>query len=385
MGCRSTGDSMIRPDPRRTPASLLACLLLVFTLPAAAQRAPARIPTDPAEVLERLPPGFTAASARRPGKRASTEQISALLALAASSGDARLAARAERLLEAYPADTPDREVNRLRAFAAQHRHDFTGAIALLDRLVASNPRDGRALLSRSQINLVRGDLQAAGRDCAALTLGVDTASGTLCTAALAFRRGQYDAAARMADRALDGLPTGDLRRHALVLRAEVASHEGDRNADRWFRDALDIAPGDVRTVAAHARHLRRAGRPADVLRLLARAPATDGLLLERALAAHALRHSDAALLGSMLERRFARMRAAGDEPELRDEAELALVVRDDAPRALRLASENFRTQRDFEDVDILVRSARAANRPEALEPLHAWERRVGLKRKGEPR
>ena len=46
--------------------------------------------------------------------------------------------------------------------------------------------------------------------------------------------------------------------------------------------------------------------------------------------------------------------------------------------ALDLALRNFADQRDYEDVDVLRRSALAARRPDALQPLQAWAATQGL-------
>lgn len=349
---------------------------LMVSFAAAAQRPPARIPTDADEVLERLPPGSTRATARRPGKRAPMDQITALLDLGARSGDPRLIERAEALLAAYPAATADAEVLRARAFVAQHGHDFKAALGHLDRIVAADPRDASALLTRSQIHVVTGDIPRAARDCVALATGVDAGLGALCTGTLSLRRGDPAAAARMADRVLDSRPPPALRRHALVLRGEAASHAGNPDADRWFVEATRVAPGDVRTLAAHARHLRRTGRHAEVRGLLAGTAATDTLLLEQALAAKAAGDADAPRLAAALARRYALARATGEAPELREEAEYMLTIRGDAARALELARENFRTQRDAEDVELLVRAATAARRPDALQEARAWARRM---------
>jgi len=116
------------------------------------------------------------------------------------------------------------------------------------------------------------------------------------------------------------------------------------------------------------------GRNRDVLALLAKAPDADGLHLQRALAARSLGTADAPRLAEDQGRRYALAHAVGTQPELRDEAEYLLTLRGDAAVALALAERNFRDQRDYEDVDILQRAARAARQPQALLPLEAWAR-----------
>lgn len=358
-------------------------LLLALSLPlsAIAQRPPAVVPDDAATIVERLPAGYAelmprveaAPATEAPGTSA---RIARLLATAASTGDARLVARAEALLAQLPParDTP--EVLHARAYAAQYRHDFPAALALLDRAIERDPRAGDARLARAQILLVQGQLERARDECAALALGVDMDRGTLCAAALALRRGQTDSVAAVLDRWLDRNTGADveMRRHALLIRAEAASRGGHTDADAWFRRALALAPMDVRTLAAYSRHLRAAHRPREALELLAGAPATDHLALERALAARSARHPGADAMTETLARRFEMARALGIEPDARDEAEFLLSLRNDPLAALPIAQRNFAEQRDHEDVSLLQRAAFAAGRPEALRELHAWAR-----------
>ncbi|MEO6263874.1 MAG: hypothetical protein ABIO58_02735, partial [Luteimonas sp.] len=73
-------------------------------------------------------------------------------------------------------------------------------------------------------------------------------------------------------------------------------------------------------------------------------------------------------------RRYALAHALGSQPEIRDEAEYMLTLRGDAASALALAMRNFENQRDYEDVNLLQRAAKAAGRPDALEPMQAWAR-----------
>jgi Tfp pilus assembly protein PilF len=350
---------------------LVACLACSQ---ASAARPPLELPRSPAALIERLPRGYARLEPAATSPLPPLDAARQLLAAAASTGDARLATRAQGLLDALPARDRDRtEALRLRAFSAQHRHDFATALALLDRLVARDPRDADGRLSRAQVNLVQGRIDEARADCAALALGVDAADGMLCAAALSLRLGKASIAAMLAERWLASVPAADpRRRHALVLRADAASRAGAADADGWYRQALALDGNDVRTLAAYARHLRGRGQPARALALLARAPATDGLSLERALSARAAGSHDATALAESQGRRYALAHAVGAMPELRDEAEYLLTLRGDATAALVLAERNFASQRDAEDVDLLRRAASAARRPDVLARTRAW-------------
>ena len=174
-------------------ARWLLLILLATAFSASAQRPPLLMPSDPQTVIERLPRGYAALtpSAKPAAPIAPISRIQQLLGAAARTGDSRLAARADALLAKFPADERSAAVLAARAFSAQHRHDFAGAVGLLDALIQRHPRDGAARFARAQINLVRGRLDSARADCVALALGVDAGRGLLCTAALSLRTGGY--------------------------------------------------------------------------------------------------------------------------------------------------------------------------------------------------
>ena len=376
----TTGDV---PRRRRFFASLVfraACMIGTCAIAGVvlAGRPPLIVPTSPTTVLERLPRGY---AALMPSTTAvpPLQQIQSLLRTAARSGDARLAARAEALLAQLP-DGTSADVMKARAFSAQHRHDFATALRLLDRVLARSPDDAEARLSRAQIQLVQGRLDLARSDCGALTLGMQADAAALCLVALTLRRGDLLQAAGLADRLIDeAVSDPDLLAYLLALRGEIAGRAGDAGMDRWFTKALAIAPDDVRTLAAYARALHARGRDRDVLALLSSAPATDGLALQRALAAHAAGTPDATILADAQGRRYALAHEVGTQPELRDEAEYLLTLRGDADGALALAQRNFMNQRDYEDVDILLRAATAASRTDVVASTKAWAASQGIR------
>lgn len=342
-----------------------------------AQRPAVSEPLRRDTVIDVLPSGYAAlmpradaGTSRSPGSVADAD---ALIATAARSGDARLIGRAEKILERHrgPHETP--AVLRSRAYIAQYRHDFDTALALLDRAIARDPRNADSRLARAQILLVGGEVERARRECTALAVGIDADRGLMCVAAVELRRGRHAQAASLLDHWLArAQPKGETARHALVMRAEAASRAGDKDAEAWFRKALAIDPRDVRTLAAFSRHLREIRRPDEALRVLSDAPASDHILLERALAAHEAGRTDAKLIAKMLAQRFALARQLGIEPDLRDEAEYWLTLRNDPKRALPLAQRNFEHQRDREDVDLLRRAATAAQAPDAWTPVATW-------------
>lgn len=350
--------------------------LLLCSTTAIAQRPPWIVPQDPAQVLETLPPGYRGFAAPMLPGDAVLPRIEAMLDTAARTGDTRLSTRADALLQTLPPKARNSAAGlRAMAFSAQHRHDFDQARALLGQVLKRNPSDGGALLARAQVNIVQGHLNKARSDCAVLALRVDADLGIVCTVALQLRMGDYPSAASLADRWLDsGGNDPGLARYVWVMRGDIASRLAEPGADRWFRRALEQDPGDVRTRLAFARHLRRAGRPAEAQAILANATESDTVLLQRALAAREARSTEAGVLADRLGKRFRLARQTGSETELRDEAEYHLVFSKDPAKALQLSLENFQTQRDREDQELLEHAASAASRPDALEGLRAWAR-----------
>ena len=62
-------------------------------------------------------------------------------------------------------ESGDAQVLYLAATARQYRHDFPGALVLLDRAAALDGRDVNILLSRATIHTVPGDYPTARADC----------------------------------------------------------------------------------------------------------------------------------------------------------------------------------------------------------------------------
>lgn len=363
----------MKPITRSRLPILVGLWLLLASNAALSQRPPLVVPKDPALVLETLPAGYRGLSTPAPPGE-TLPRIQAMLAAAARTGDTRLSTRAHALLERLPPETANSpDALRAKAFSAQHRHEFDQARALLGKVLAREPGDGGALLSRAQVNIVQGRLNKARSDCAVLALRVDADLGIVCTAALQLRMGDYPSAARLADRWLSA-EGGDpgLTRFVLVMRGDIASRLAEPDARKWFERALALDTGDVRTRLAFARHLRRAKQPRDALAMLATATESDTVLLQRALAAREAGTTDAAMLGDRLGKRFQLARQTGSETELRDEAEYHLALRNDAAKGLQLALENFRTQRDREDQELLQQAASAGRRPDALDGMQAW-------------
>ncbi|MFO1397598.1 MAG: tetratricopeptide repeat protein [Burkholderiales bacterium] len=365
-----------------TPQLLFAVALHVV---AATALAKPFMPTDDAQVLERLP-ARPAAQAReldrlRDAARAAPADpvraaalAEAWYAAARAEGDPRYLGYAQAALARWwdDADAPA-PVLLARATILQSTHDFDRALADLDRVLAREPRHARALLVRATLRTVQGRYDDARRDCARL-YGVAPELYVLgCVATIDSLTGRAAAATALLQRALaagaDDVPG---RAYAESLQGELAHRTGDAAAERHFRAALAADPRDLYTRGAYADWLLDQGRAQDVVALVGDDTRVDALLLRLALAQHALGNRDAATTIATLRARFAASRARGDTVHRREEARCALWLDDDAPRALTLAKENWNVQREPADLRILAEAAAATHDAAALQVVRDW-------------
>ena len=111
---------------------------------------------------------------------------------------------------------------------------------------------------------------------------------------------------------------------------------------------------------------------AEVLALIPEMPRPDGLLLRRALAEQATGASQQATSIAALEDRFAASRRRGDKAHQRAEARFRLRLAGQPNRALALALDTWRVQREPWDARLVLETALAAGRPEAAREVLDW-------------
>jgi len=345
-------------------------------------------PADDGAVLERLPEALDPALAElkrmRLALRANPTDLDYAVRLARrcvevarETGDPRFLGQAQAALAPWwtAADPPPAAL-LLRATVKQSQHDFAGALADLDRLLAARASDGQALLTRATILTVQGRYADAQRDCAKLLRLASGLVTTACLAGAASLNGDAEGAYRGVVQALArSSDAAGTRTWALTLAAEIAARRGDAaSADDHFRAALALDPRDAYLVAAYADFLLDQARARDVVPLLAERTQNDALLLRLALAEKSLpdRRSEFAEHRRELADRFAAARRRGDTLHLREEARFRLDVENDVLTALALAKANWNVQREPADLRILAASARASGDGEARRMVVDW-------------
>jgi predicted Zn-dependent protease len=348
---------------------LAACL---FACALAATAAP-YVPTDDAVVLERLPgkadPSLRALKRMRAALDAHPDRLEIALPLARkaveasrATGDPRFLGQAEAALAPWwnATDAPAPAI-LMRATIKQSRHDFVGALADLDRLLARAPDDAQALLTRATVLAVQGRRDDALRDCARLARRTTALIAAACGAGAT--RDEAEAYRALVEALAQSQGAPDVRVWAFTLAAEIAARRGDGTAaESHFRQALALDPRDAYLKAAYADFLLDHGRAREALPLVADDTRNDALLLRLVLAEQQLADLRASFEAHRadLAGRFDAARRRGDTVHRREEARFRLVIEHDVPGALALARDNWNVQREPADLRILQEAARAA-------------------------
>lgn len=352
------------------------------------------VPADDAKVLERLPSAgnqnlrelrrLHADLGRNPGDlalaiRVATQDIEA----GRAESDPRYNGYAEAALGPWMAlPNPPNAVLLLRATLRQATHDFHGALTDLNRVIAADPRNLQARLTRATVLQVQGEYSDALKNCLSLALLAENLVTVTCAASVNGLNGHAQASRdglqTAFDRAGDDAPP-QLRLWALTILAEIDARAGDGvAAERHFRQALALGLRDGYLLGAYADFLLDAGRPHEVVTLLENESRIDALLLRIALAEQTLGTPSLPQHVADLGERFRMSRLRGDASHQREEARFTLHLLNNGSEALRLAEANWSVQHEPWDARILLEAARAVDDPVAARPVLEWLRTAQL-------
>ena len=375
------------------PALAAFALTGVCLAPLHALAAP-RLPTDPAEVLERLPmrPGDATArelaglraAVTRAAKEAPADPLPATrLAgryydLAVARGDPRYIGYADAVMAPF-ARSRAPEVLAVRGQLRQYRHDFDGALQDFAGALEADPQFASAHAWRGAIFLVQANYAAARKECDAL-LALDRATlyGGCIGLVLAYG-GRMEAGSAALQRALDETRDAGNRLWLLTRLGEVAAWRGQpEQAEQHYRAALALGIDDGYLLAAWSDFLLDRQRPAEVVQWLAGWEASDGLLLRLALAETALKQPAAKAHVQALADRFAAAKVRGDATHRAEEARYLMHLAGDPAAALTVAAANYRVQREPRDARVLLEAAIATKDAAAGQPARDWLRSSGF-------
>jgi len=298
-------------------------------------------------------------------------------------GDPRYLGQAQAALTPWwtEADPPTAAL-LLRATVKQSQHDFSGALRDLDRLVAREPTNAQARLTRATVLTVQGRYADARQDCAALAQRTSPLVVATCLAAPSSLSGDDAGAyATLTQQLRVARDDVAIRVWSLTLAAEIAARRGDaENAQRRFAEALVLDRDDAYLKAAYADFLLEQRRPEVALPLLGTDIRNDSILLRIALAEQALPGAAEAfrMHRADLAARFEAAHRRGDFLHQREEARFRLFIENDAQGALALARQNWSVQREPADLLILAQAARATRDASVLQTVRDWLVASGL-------
>lgn len=369
----------------------LATALTLAAFAAPARRAPAAAsytPSDAAAIVAHVPTRDPAELSARRTLAASPDRVELAVDLAHADiqryrtlSDPRFLGRAQATLAPWwNLAEPPPDVLLLRATIRQSLHDFDGARADLDRMVALRPEDAQAQLTRAVVATVTADYARARASCAAVARLASPLVAAACDAPLDAIAGKTDAAYARLTRALSaGRADAGVKGWVRTALAELALMRGDTEAATGHLRvalALDATDAYARNLLADVMMLE--GRAVDASALLAGLEAIDSHLVRRAIAEHQTHGPDEAKLIGAMRDRIAAAAARGDRIHLREEAMFALAVEHEPAAALRLARDNWTVQKELADARLLAETAVTARDPEAARPVIAWARANGL-------
>ncbi|MEQ1529318.1 MAG: hypothetical protein ABL925_08375 [Methylococcales bacterium] len=280
--------------------------------------------------------------------------------------DPRYYGYAEAVLTPWlQATPPSAEVLTLRATLFQNRHDFSTALAYLNKALALQPRLAQAWLTRALIEEVQGNYSAALRSCLPLLKLAPPLTAKVCMSTALSLSGQLDSAYQQLQQALQTTETAapQDKQWAQLALAEMAERIGDAHAaTQHYQQAFATAERNGYLLGAYADFLQDQGRHAEVVKLLKTETRADGLLLRLTLAELKLQLPEAQAHIDQLQARFAAAKLRADNTHQGDEARFLLHVRKQPEPALALAQQNWLVQREPRDARILLEAAIAAGK-----------------------
>jgi predicted Zn-dependent protease len=349
--------------------------MVLFAALAVDARAAPFIPKDDDVVLAEVAPGTRHSELAT--RQIARSRLDVALPLARlyikqsrSTGDLRYLGYAEAVLEPWVGPTAtSADALILHATVLQSRHDFSGALAVLERARALRPDDAQAWLTSATVLRVLGRYDQSLSACEQVALKADVNISELCKQSVRGLTGDLAGAYAAISKIDSQGMAGEERAWRDSELGEMAVRLGnDADAEHWFKNGLQFSPGDFYIRAAYADLLLRNRRAREALVLLKGRETLEPLLLRIAIAQKMLQDPGLENSSARLAAAFAAEAQRGDGVHRREQARFLLDVEDDPRAALAAAQENWKVQHESEDVLVLMRAARAAREPEAAGP-----------------
>jgi hypothetical protein len=376
---------MIRP--LIPPFAAIFCLLTAL----ATQAAPFT-PANDSDIVERLPLSATDPSARRLQSlrkqlEAKPDDVALRIEIARryfdlsmAQGDPRYVGYASAALMPLDKAAPASNAAywQIKGMLQQYSHNFDGALESLDKASLANPKSPDPMAWRSAIHMVQANYPKALAECEALKPLTSPLFSTGCSQYVLAHSGGaagLQSAFDTLNAAVKAEPTAapELMLWELTRLAEMAIRlKRFDDAEAYFQRALKLGVTDQFLLGAYADFLLQQKKPEAVIALLADWERSDILLLRLALAGKATNHKKAADWASSLRDRFVEAAKRGDRLHEQEAARFELDIENNPKKALTLAANNYKLQKEPRDAEVLMRTALAAKDAAAAEPALTW-------------
>jgi tetratricopeptide (TPR) repeat protein len=352
-----------------------------------------RFEPEDSAVLFRLDSQFNKADGLRQAMEAwranpqdiSTATSAAKTAFLAASrhGDLRWLGTAKAMLDPWwvKPDLPS-DTFFVRALVRQGMHDFGGALNDLNAAISADANQSQFWAWRFAVYMVRSEIAKASGECQAIGERFGAAEQESCSAVLLYRTGKPELAIKKFN---------ELARHP--------DYQGE-NAQEWLAfnqgEARRVA-GDVQAAnkvwqsylkqgrAAHGIQvalidsLINVGDFASALRLNMGPQRSDALLVSAIQAAQALNNGQDAVLRADIEQRLMQRELRGESLNERPFVKYYLYVRQDPRKALEMATESWKTEREPADALLFAQAALRSGEPLQAISLLQWQMETGYR------
>lgn len=332
------------------------------------------------EILTELPNAATEVFRETDSPNEVGDRLQTLITQARASGDPRYLGYAQALIDRWPEDRLTDRLRVLRATLRQSLHQFDSARADLERVI-SGPSDTRqriqARLTLANLELVQGRYNEARQHCQALQSDYPGLIAKSCLASVKARTADPQKAYRNLAQQLaesKGRQPADSTSRLWTegTLGDIAAQAGLPEAELHWRRVLQASPSDLYIRAQLSDWHLEQDQFGRVLTLTEGFEAVDTLAVIRAIAMKRTGHPGSDELIRRLRQRFEEARWRGTLLHARDVARFLLDVENQPQAALRLAIENWESQREPLDTRLLLRAALASDDRAQRQRVSDW-------------
>lgn len=364
------------------------CLLLLICLTYYGASAKPYIPKDDSEILEKLPTKGNQKLSKELQKlkkdlednpkdeKSAINFAKQCIEIARDKSDPRFFGYAEAALKPWlnRLDTST-QVQTLNAIIKQSNHNFKGALEDLSQVLKKDPTNAQAWITKAQIHTTLGEYDKAKQSCTYLLSLVNKLTSITCISIAGSLSDSAEKSYTLLNQVFDearNLDTINLEEKlwALITLGDIAARLGNNNIARdHFNEVLKFNPNNSYLLAVYSDLLLNENKPSEVISLLKDKNLNDALLVKLAIAEKKLNLSDLNKHTADLKARFAANKLRGDKVHLREEAIFLLELLNNTKDALKLASENWKIQKEPQDARILLKAAIKCNNKNAAMPV----------------